>query len=386
MRIDTYAGAARRVPVGDLAGAGREAERILGVDAAFDGVTAKLDILLAEGQSFSGGDADLLLHDVDAGDLLGDRMLDLHARVHFDEVELAILVQELEGAGAAIADAPAGVGAALADPGDVLALDARRGRLLDDLLVTPLHRAVALAQVHRVAMLVGQHLDLDMARVLEELLHVHGGVAEGRAGLGLGHAHGAQQGRLGVHHAHAAPAPAAGGLDDDRIADVVGDAQDLLRIFRQRTFGARHAGHAGGSHGVLGAHLVAHQADGLGARTDEHEAGLFRALGEIGVLGQEAVARVDGLGVGDFGRRYQRRNVQIAQRGRGRADAHRLVGELDVLGLGVGLRMHGDGTDAELAAGTQDAESDLPPVGNENLLEHGRAQPMTNSGWPYSTG
>jgi hypothetical protein len=78
---------------------------------------------------------------------------------------------------------------------------------------------------------------------------------------------------------------------------------DLLRVFRQRAFRAGHAGHAGGLHGVLGADLVAHQADGFRARADEDEAGFLDALGEVGVLGQEAVAGMDGLGVGDLGRR-----------------------------------------------------------------------------------
>ena len=75
------------------------------------------DVALAEAQLLARGDADLLLHDVDAGDHLGDRVLDLHARVHLDEEELVVLVQELEGAGAAIADLAAGLGAALADAG-----------------------------------------------------------------------------------------------------------------------------------------------------------------------------------------------------------------------------------------------------------------------------
>jgi len=35
------------------------------------------DVLLAEAQLFAGGDADLLLDDIDAGDRLGDRVLDL---------------------------------------------------------------------------------------------------------------------------------------------------------------------------------------------------------------------------------------------------------------------------------------------------------------------
>jgi hypothetical protein len=73
------------------------------------------DVLLAVAQLHARGDADLLLHDVHAGDELGHRVLDLHARVHLDEVELVVLVQELEGARAAVADLAAGVGAALAD-------------------------------------------------------------------------------------------------------------------------------------------------------------------------------------------------------------------------------------------------------------------------------
>ena len=48
--------------------------------------------------------------------------------------------------------------------------------------------------------------------------------------------------------------------------------------------------------------------------------------------------------------------------------------------------MHGDGLDAQLAAGAQDAQRDLAAVGDEDLLEHGAAYSMTNSGWPNSTG
>ena len=63
--------------------------------------------------------------------------------------------------------------------------DARRGRFLDDLLVAALHRAVALAQMDDVAVVVGEHLELDVARPLEEFLHVDLVVAEGRARFGL---------------------------------------------------------------------------------------------------------------------------------------------------------------------------------------------------------
>src|SRR4030066_1461523 len=72
VRVDADPGAAGRMVVGQLAGAGDESGRVLGVDAALDGVAFELDVLLLPRQLFAGGDADLRLHDVDAGDELGD--------------------------------------------------------------------------------------------------------------------------------------------------------------------------------------------------------------------------------------------------------------------------------------------------------------------------
>ena len=111
-------------------------------------------------------------------------MLDLDAGVHLDEVELAVLVEELERAGAAVADRAAGLDAALAHDAPLARGDAGRRRFLDHLLVAALHGAVALAQVDDVAVAVRQHLELDVPRPLQELLHVDLVVAEGGARLG----------------------------------------------------------------------------------------------------------------------------------------------------------------------------------------------------------
>ncbi len=62
-----------------------------------------------------GRNADLLAHEVDAEDRFGDRMFDLQAGVHLDEVELAVLVQELDRARADVVDLGHGIGADLAD-------------------------------------------------------------------------------------------------------------------------------------------------------------------------------------------------------------------------------------------------------------------------------
>jgi hypothetical protein len=61
----------------------------------------------------AGRDAYLQLHDVNPRHELGHRMLHLQPRVDLDEVELALVVQELEGAGAFVAQLAAGFGAAL---------------------------------------------------------------------------------------------------------------------------------------------------------------------------------------------------------------------------------------------------------------------------------
>jgi hypothetical protein len=103
---------------------------------------------------------DLRLDDVDAGDLLGHRVLDLDARIDLDEVE---------GAGVGYPSRNSTVPA----PHNTVALpifsvgrqflalglrEIRGGRALDDLLVAALHRAVALEQMHGVAMGVAENL------------------------------------------------------------------------------------------------------------------------------------------------------------------------------------------------------------------------------------
>ncbi|KAG1458290.1 hypothetical protein G6F57_014719 [Rhizopus arrhizus] len=174
-----------------------------------------------------------------------------------------------------------------------------------------------------------------MARVLEELLHIDFRVVERGARFRTRHGDSVQQRGLGVHHAHAAATAAASRLDDDRIADLTGDLGVGDDVFAQRTARTRHAGHAGRLHRADGFDLVTHHADGVGLGADEDEAGLLHALGEVGVLRQEAVARVDGLGVGDFSGGDQRRDVEVALRRRRRADADRLVGHGHVLEVAV---------------------------------------------------
>ena len=273
-----------------------------------------LNLTLVERQFLARSHHDLGLDDVNAGDPLRDRVLDLHAGVHLNEIELAVFVQKLERARTAVTDLLDGRHTALADLFDELARNAWCRRFFNDFLVAALHGAVALAQPDRILVLVGHDLNLDVARVLQELFHVDRRVAEGRTGFGLGGLHRMNQRRLGVHHAHAAPTAAARRLDDHRVADGLGRALDDDRVIGQSAFGAGHAGHAGLDHGLLGRDLVAHDADRLRRRSDEFKAAFLDPLGKVGVFAQETVTGVDGFGIGHLSGGNDGRHIEVALR------------------------------------------------------------------------
>ena len=92
-------------------------------------------------------------------------MLDLQPRVHLEEIEAAVLVeQELDGAGVGVADRAATSGSRGGDRRASVASTDRRRALLEHLLVTPLDGALALDERHDRAVLVAEQLDLDVAR------------------------------------------------------------------------------------------------------------------------------------------------------------------------------------------------------------------------------
>ena len=111
-------------------------------------------------------------------------MLDLEAGVDLEEGDRAVLAdQELAGAGADVPGLAQDRLGGLVEPGDLVVGEERRGRLLDELLVPALQRAVAGGDHDDVAVLVGQALGLDVARLVEELLDEALAAAERRDGL-----------------------------------------------------------------------------------------------------------------------------------------------------------------------------------------------------------
>ena len=231
-----------------------------------------------------------------------------------------------------------------------------------------LDRALALAEVHDVALGVGHDLDLDVPRTVHVLLDVDVGHPEGGLGLGLRVLEGLGQLGRAPDDAHTPSAPARRGLEDHGEADVAGRAHRLLLVLDHSRRAGDH-GYPRLHHGLLGPALVPHEPDRLGPGADELDVAGLADLGEIARLGEEAVAGVDGVGPRDLRRADDGGDVQVGVDVARGTDAHRLVGEAHVELVGVGLGVDGHRLDAELLAGPQHPQGDLAAVRDQDLLE-----------------
>ncbi len=231
-----------------------------------------------------------------------------------------------------------------------------------------LDRAFALAEIDGVAVLVGEQLHFDVARVGDELLDINFIGVEGALGLAAGALVGGFEFALLMDEAHALAAAAGGGLEHDGIADGAGDGDGFVET-GERLGGAGDAGDAGLLHRLAGAGLRAHHLHGGGGRADEGDAGVIAGADEGGVLGEEAIAGMDGFGPAAEGDFEDLVDVQIGFAGGRGAEEIGFVGVSNVERGAVDVGVNGDGGDAEFAAGADDADGDLSAVGDEDLAE-----------------
>ena len=204
---------------------------ILGVDPALDRMAAGHDVLLREAELLAGGHPDLRLHQVDTGHHLAHRVLHLDSRVDLDEIKVVLLVDdELDCAGRIVAGGLCQADSGLAHLFADFLRQAGRRALLDQLLVPSLRRAVAFPEMHDVAVLVAQDLDLHVPRPLDIPLDVDAGIAEGSLRLGRSLLPGACQGQFVGCHPHALAAAAGSRLEQHRIADFLGHPHRLLLV------------------------------------------------------------------------------------------------------------------------------------------------------------
>ena len=354
---------ARQIPVA----------RVFGVQARFHGGAMLGNFVLLFRQAGALRDAQLPLHEIDAGDEFGDRVLDLQAGIHFHEVKMLGLVdQELHGAGTHVADCPRRLDCGLRHPGAHLLAQPRRRRLLDDFLMAALHRAVAIEQAHDAAVGVGEHLHLHVARPREIPFQQQPIVAERGARQALCGFDCRRNLGGGIHDLHALAAAPRAGFDDEREADTLRLGQQPLRRLVLAMIAGRD-GYSDGRHGRLGCALGAHGADRRSGRPDEDQTGVAASLRESGVLGEKTIAGVHGVGA-DAPRQIQNlADVEVAVRRRCRPQEVRFVGQAHMARVRVGLGVHRDAGQSHALRRARNAADDFAAVGDQQSSQHGQA-------------
>ncbi len=123
--------------------------------------------------------------------------------------------------------------------------------------------------------------------------------------------------------------------------------------------------------GFEGGDLVAGQLQHLRRRADERDACVFGGPGQVRVLGQESVARVDCVGTRLFGDTDDFVHVEVGtDRMALLADQVRLISLLAVDRVTILVREHRYSLGAQLVAGAEGADRDFAAVSHQNLGKH----------------
>ena len=293
------------------------------------------------------------------------------------------VVEELDGAGAAVAHGHREPPGRRLQLGGLPGREHRRGGLLDDLLVAPLHRAVADAERPRRALAVGDHLDLDVPRARDQALQEDDAAAERAQRLLAGALVGVGEVAGRGDHADAAPAAARGGLEHQGVADLVTGPQRGVEA-RDLTTAPRRDRDPDLLGDQLRADLVTELAHRLRARPDERDADLLAQLGERRVLGHEAPADPRGVGPGLDQCLLQHGEVEVGA-GRGRTQRVGQVGLPDERRGPVRIGVEGDRLDprpclrGKIPDGVDQPHRGLPAVDDRDTTEHRLSLPCTHA-------
>ena len=354
---------------GDAPGGREEAvRRVLTRDAALDRPPTRFRCL-REGELLPRRDAELPLHEIEPRHQLGHGMLHLDARVHLEEVEVPMRIEEeLAGAGVHIAGGLRRRDRGIPHPLPQLGRHRDARRLLDHLLMAALDRTLALPHRHTGAVRVSEDLDLHVTRPLDVLLDVDRIVAEGILCLALRRLERARDLGWRTDHAHPLPAPTRGGLEEHGIAELRGEFRRLGRI-AQRFRRAGHHRRPCRDRQRARRRLGAHRRDRLRRGADPDQPRFTHRTREPLALGEKAIPGVDRISLQLLRDLDQMITAQIALARRRGADQHRTVSGAHMRCPRIGLGVDRDRLDPQLATGARDPHRDLPAVGDEDAAD-----------------
>src|SRR5918998_177986 len=231
-----------------------------------------------------------------------------------------------------------------------------------------LDRALPLVEVHDVPVVVAHDLDLDVPRVLHELLEEHRPLPERGLGLPSGAPDGLDEVLRPVHGAHPAPTAPGARLDEDRIPDTFGFLRQAFFVLLFARV-ARDGRHVRVPRQLLRLDLVPHLLHRLRRRPGPDGPSLLDRPRQPGALREEAVPRVDHLRPRLLYDLRDPLDVQVALGRLRRTQKVSLVGEPDVHRPLVGLRVDGHGPYPELLARPDDAHGHLAAVRDQQLIK-----------------
>src|SRR5579871_543488 len=235
-----------------------------------------------------------------------------------------------------------------------------------------LNAALTLAKADDLAMLISQHLKFNVPGALNELLHVEVAISECGGSFGLSGIKQVLNFAFASNDAHAAPSTASRSFYDNGVADFSSAGNGLFDTAKH-PIGAGQDGHVGFFHRLTGFFFFAHEANHTGRRPYEFDAAALANLGEVGILAEKAIPRMDGVNVGDFCRADYSGNIQIALRGARRPDAYRFIGKAHMERITVGIAVNRYSADSQLLACANHAQSNFATIGNQNFFEHARS-------------
>ena len=312
-------------------------------------------------------------------------MLHLHAGVDLDEIEGLVdgVVEELHGGGVVDSGLSAQPHCRFTDLRAFLQRQVQRRGPFDDLLVPALQGAIPFKKMQHIAVVVAKNLRFYVQGVFHQFFQEHFVVAKIGRGLVASALHRFVQFLRLPDDAHAAPAAAPAGFQHQRIPDGLGDPRHRLLALGQGP-GGRHHRHFRGASDLSSLHLVAQVPQHARGGPDKRDAAGLALFGEVGVLRQKAVARMNGVALGLSRHPQDVGAVQIRLNG---PVAHpHLVGLIRfeaVQGQPVFFRENPHRAKPQLPRRPNDANGDLAAVGHQDLVEvvlaqrqslHARAQ------------
>ena len=296
-------------------------------------------------------------------------MFYLQAGVHFQEEEVVVLVDEFHGAGVVVANCFGCFHGGCTHCFFHAVGQARCWCFFNQFLVSTLRRAVAGRDPHHVAVLVTNKLYFNVSRPCEVALDINFVAAEECFRLALCRVHCFLHlvGRL--HHFHSAATATECSLDCYWPTKFVSEIGDLF-CTGYKLGSARHDRCSAAQGSLARRNFVAHFNDGFWWRPDKCHTHVGDGAGEVGVLAEESVARVHAVGAALANGIKNCFGVQITFCCRLAAKRKGFVGEAHMQRVAIQLGIHGNGGNAHLASGADDAYGDFAAVGYQDLFQH----------------